>query len=111
MAKAWKILAELLNVTQTKGKSMEMEIKHVHVMPYIDQGELVVELTIEDQPVAPISQKLEQLFEEFLDYRRNKNDSNLDPQYREEVVNMVATLRSIARQLEIETDGLRGALH
>ena len=90
---------------------MEQEIKHVHVMPYIEQGELVVEIAIEGIEVTPIAQRLEQVFEEFLDYRRNPNDSGLNPQYREEVVNMVATLRTIARELEIETDGLRGGLH
>ena len=88
-----------------------MELKHIHVMPYISDGELVIELAIEDVPVSPVAQKIEQVFEEFLDFRRNPNDSGLDPQYREEVINMVATLRTIARELEIETDGLRGGLH
>jgi hypothetical protein len=91
--------------------NMEQEIKHVQVMPYIDQGELVVEIAIDGIEVTPIAQKITQVFEEFLDYRRNKNESGLNPEYREEVVNMVATLRSIARELEIETDGLRGGLH
>lgn len=89
----------------------QQEIKHVHIMPYVQDGELVVEIAIDGVEVSPIAQKLEQVFEEFLDYRRNKNDSGLNPEYREEVVNMVATLRSIARELEIETDGLRGGLH
>jgi hypothetical protein len=88
-----------------------MEIKHVHIMPFIEEGELVVDINIDGIPVTPVAQKLEQVFEEYLDYRRNKNDSNLDPQYREETVNLIATLRSIARELEIETDGLKGGLH
>ncbi len=90
---------------------MELEIKHIQVMPYINQGELIVEIAVDGIEVNPIAQRLEQVFEEFLDYRRNKNDSGLNPEHREEVVNMVATLRTIARQLEIETDGLRGGLH
>lgn len=88
-----------------------MEIKHVHVMPFIEEGELVVDINIDGVQVTPVAQKLEQVFEEYLDYRRNKHDSSLDPQYREETVHLTATLRSIARELEIETDGLKGGLH
>ncbi len=90
---------------------MEVEVKHVHVMPYIEEGQLVVDLNIDGIPVTPVAQKLEQIFEEYLDYRRNKNDSHLNPEYREETVNLIATLRYIASQLEIETDGLRRELH
>jgi hypothetical protein len=88
-----------------------MEIKHIHIMPFIENGELVVDLSIDGQEVAPVAQKLEMVFEEYLDYRRNKNDSSLDPQYREETVNLIATLRYIAQQLERETDDLRRELH
>ena len=88
-----------------------MEIKHIHIMPYIENGELVVDLAVDGQEIAPVAQKLEQVFEEYLDYRRNKNDSSLDPQYREETVNLIATLRYVAKQLEMETDGLRKELH
>ena len=88
-----------------------MEIKHIHIMPYIENGELVVDLAVDGQEIAPVAQKLEQVFEEYMDYRRNKNDSSLDPQYREETVNLVATLRYIAQQLEVETDGMRRELH
>lgn len=88
-----------------------MEVKHVHIMPFIEEGELVIDINIDGNQVQPVAQKLEQVFEEYLDYRRNKHDSNLDPQYREETVNLTATLRSIARSLEIETDGLKGGLH
>jgi hypothetical protein len=88
-----------------------MEIKHIHIMPFIENGELVVDLNIDGQEVAPVAQKLEMVFEEYLDYRRNKNDSGLDPQYREETVNLIATLRYIAQQLETETDGMRRDLH
>ncbi len=90
---------------------MEVEVKHVHVMPYIEEGQLVVDLSIDGIPVTPVAQKLEQIFEEYLDYRRNKNDRHLNPEYREETVNLIATLRYIASQLEIETDGLRRELH
>lgn len=88
-----------------------MEIKHIHIMPYIENGELVVDLAVDGQEIAPVAQKLEQVFEEYMDYRRNKNDSGLDPQYREETVNLIATLRYIAQQLEVETDGMRRELH
>jgi hypothetical protein len=87
-----------------------MEIRHIHVMPFIDQGELVVELHVDGQEVAPVAQRLEQIFEEYLDYRRNPEDSGLDPQHREETVNLIATLRYIAQQLERETDDLRRTL-
>ena len=88
-----------------------MEIKHIHIMPFIENGELIVDLNIDGQDVAPVAQKLEMVFEEYLDYRRNKTDSSLDPQYREETVNLIATLRYIAQQLERETDDLRRELH
>jgi hypothetical protein len=88
-----------------------MEIKHIHIMPFIENGDLVVDLNIDGQEVAPVTQKLEMVFEEYLDYRRNKHDSSLDPQYREETVNLIATLRYIAQQLEKETDDLRRELH
>jgi hypothetical protein len=80
-------------------------------MPYIENGELVVDLAVDGQEIAPIAQKLEMVFEEYLDYRRRPNESALDPKYREETVNLVATLRYIAQQLEQETDGLRRELH
>lgn len=88
-----------------------MEIKHIHIMPFIENGELIVDLNIDGQEIAPVAQKLEMVFEEYLDYRRNKTDSSLDPQYREETVNLIATLRYIAQQLERETDDLRRELH
>ena len=88
-----------------------MEIKHIHIMPFIENGELVVDLNVDGQEIAPVAQKLEMVFEEYLDFRRNKNDSGLDPQYREETVNLIATLRYIAQQLEVETDGMRRELH
>jgi hypothetical protein len=88
-----------------------MEVKHIHIMPYIDQGELVVEMSVEGQEINPVCQTLEQIFEEYLDYRRNKHDSNLDPQYIEETLNLISSLRTIARNLEIETNELKGALH
>jgi hypothetical protein len=88
-----------------------MEIKHIRIMPFIENGELVVDLNIDGQEVAPVAQKLEMIFEEYLDYRRNPHDSHLDSQYREETVNLIATLRYIAKQLEVETDGMRRELH
>jgi|688.fasta_scaffold58857_4 hypothetical protein len=88
-----------------------MEIKHVHIMPFVEEGELVIDINIDGVPVSPVAQRLEQVFEEYLDYRRNKHDSSLDPQYREETILLIATLRNIARELELETEGLKGGLH
>lgn len=87
------------------------KIETVQILPYVENGELVVDLAIDGQEVAPVAQTLDQVFDEYLDYRRNQNDSGLDPKYREETVNLVAQLRYIARNLEIECDGLRGELH
>lgn len=86
-------------------------IKTVHIMPFIENGELVVDLSIDGQEVTPVAQKLEQVFEEYLDYRRRPNESSMDPQYREETVELIALLRYIATQLERETDDLRRELH
>ncbi len=88
-----------------------MEIKTIQIMPYISDGELVVELNVDGQEVVPVAQKLEQVFEEYLDHRRNQHDSRLSSEFREETVTLVATLRYIARQLELETDDLRRELH
>jgi hypothetical protein len=80
-------------------------------MPFVEEGELVIDINIDGVPVSPVAQRLEQVFEEYLDYRRNKHDSSLDPQYREETILLIATLRNIARELELETEGLKGGLH
>ncbi len=88
-----------------------MTISTIKIMPYVDDGDLVVELLVDGQEVTPVVQTLDQIFEEFLDYRRSKTGSEIDPECREELVNTIAQLRTIARRLEIEVDGMRGYLN
>lgn len=82
------------------------EVRKFQLAPYIEDGDLVIESSINGAECSPVSMKLEQLFAEFLDYRRMRYESRISPNYREEVLNMVATLRTIAREMEMEIDDL-----
>jgi hypothetical protein len=77
----------------------------LQMYPYIDEGDLVIESSLDGVDCSPARQKLEMLFSDFLDYRRLRYESTIAPGYRQEVVEMIATLRTIAREMEVEVDG------
>lgn len=77
----------------------------LQMYPFIDDGDLVIESTLDGVECSPVQLKLEQLFTDFLDYRRLRYESSIAPGYRQEVVELIATLRMIAREMEIDVDG------
>lgn len=82
------------------------EVRSFQLAPYIEDGDLVIESSINGNPCSPVSMKVEQLFAEFLDWRRERYESKIAPGYRQEVFEMIATLRTIAREMELEIDDL-----
>ena len=78
---------------------------NLQMFPYIDDGDLIIDSTLDGVECNPARLKLEQLFTDFLDYRRLRYESSIAPGYRQEVVEMIATLRMIAREMEIDVDG------
>lgn len=74
--------------------------------PYIDEGDLVIDSRIDGEPCNTIRTKLEVLFDDYLDYRREMYSADIRPEYRLEVREMVGVLRNIAREMEIEIDAI-----
>lgn len=75
------------------------------IYPYVEDGDLVIDSTLNGEELKPLSLKLSQLFTDFLEYRRAYNTSDIHPNHRQEVVEAIALLRHIAREMEIEIDG------
>lgn len=75
------------------------------IYPYVDEGDLVIESTFNGEDLKPLKIKLSQLFTDFLDYRRLMYSSEISPNFRPEVVETIALLRHIAREMEVEIDG------
>lgn len=82
-----------------------MERMKFNIYPYIEDGDLVIETSLEDSDLEPVRLKLEQLFTDFLEYRREMFSSELSHHHRPEVVDTIALLRHIAREMEVEIDG------
>lgn len=73
------------------------------VYPYVDNGNLILDIyTIGDKEFSR-SVPLTVLFNDFIEYRRNPLEKAVThPEERNEVVEAVALLRFIARELEKE---------
>lgn len=82
------------------------EVRTFQINPYIEEGDLVIESSINGIECKPVSLKVEQLFADFLDWRRERYESRIAPGYRQEVFEMIAILRTIAREMELEIDDL-----
>lgn len=77
----------------------------VELFPYFEDGDLVIDSSINGVESNPARLQLAQLFTDFLDYRRVRHESTIAPPFRGEVMETIALLRSIAREMEIELDG------
>lgn len=76
----------------------------IALFPYVDEGELVIDLSIDGEPLNSVRTRLEILFDDYLDYRRDRYGSDIDPRYRIEIIEMIGTLRNIAREMEKDID-------
>ncbi len=81
----------------------------IKLFPYIIGGQLVTDVIIDGEDVGVTTVDLKQLFQEYLEDRWERD--GLSPEYRQETLELVAYLRDIAKQLEIETDGMQRGLH
>lgn len=77
----------------------------VELFPYFDEGDVVIDSSINGVASNPARLQLAQLFTDYLDYRRVRHESTIAPPFRGEVMETIALLRSIAREMEIELDG------
>lgn len=77
----------------------------LNIYPFVEDGDLVIETKLDQQDCPQVRLKLSQLFSDFIDYRRMMHSSEINPNWRPEVVETVALLRYIAREMEIEIDG------
>lgn len=75
--------------------------------PYIEDGDLIIDATLDGNECAPVRLKLAQLFQDFIDYRKERFSSAIGSSFREEVAELVAELRTIAREMEVELNGTR----
>lgn len=78
----------------------------LQIYPFVEDGDLIIDSTLNGEELKPLSIKLSQLFTDFLEYRRAYNTSDIHPNHRQEVVETIALLRHIAREMEVEIDGL-----
>lgn len=76
----------------------------VELFPFIDEGQLVIDSNLNGEPNSQVKTKLEVLFDDFMDYRRDRYGSNIDNRYRLEIIEMIGTLRNIAREMEKDID-------
>lgn len=77
----------------------------LQIYPFVEDGDLVIDSSLNGEELKPVKLKLSQLFTDFLEYRRSYNTSDIHPNDRQEVVETIALLRHIARELEVEIDG------
>lgn len=87
----------------------DKETAEIKLFPYIINGKLVTDVIINDQEVGITETDLDVLFREYLEDRWAGD--GLSPEYREETIELIAYLRSVAKDLEIETDGMKRGLH
>lgn len=76
----------------------------IEMYPYIDEGQLIIDTSLDGQACNPVKTKLEVLFDDFMDYRRDRFGSDIDSRYRTEIIEMISTLRNIAREMEKDID-------
>ena len=77
----------------------------LEIYPFIEDGDLVIDTKLDGNECPPVRHKLSQVFADFLDYRRMMYSSEINHNARPEVVETIALLRYIAREMEIEIDG------
>lgn len=77
------------------------------IYPYVEDGDLIVESNLNGQECAPVRLRIAQLFQDFIDYRKERFSSSIASGFKEEVMEMVAELRTIAREMEVELNGNR----
>lgn len=77
----------------------------LEIYPFIEDGDLIIDTKLDGVDCPPVRQKLTQVFEDFMDYRRMMHSSEINHNWRPEVVETIALLRYIAREMEIEIDG------
>ena len=78
----------------------------LQIYPFVEDGDLVIDTTLNGEELKPVQIKLSQLFTDFIEYRRVFNTTDIHPNDRQEVVETIALLRHIARELEVEIDGI-----
>ena len=75
---------------------------NLEMFPYFDEGDLIIDSSINGVACNPARLQLTQLFTDYLDYRRLRYESTIAPPFRSDVIETIALLRSIAREMEIE---------
>ncbi len=81
----------------------------IRLYPYIINTDLVVDVVIDDEDAGLVQFPLQQVFREYVEDRTERD--GFSPEYRQEVIELVAYLRHVASELELETDKLRKELH
>lgn len=77
--------------------------KPVYVYPWINNDQLMID--IDEEPSQGIN--LVSLFSEYMSYFRLM-DGTIPPDHHKEIMNAIALLRFIARDMETELEGNRG---
>jgi hypothetical protein len=76
------------------------------ISPYIDRGRLMLDCTVNEQDIDdPQGISLMELFDCYMDYFRLPSGEVAEYHYKE-ILDTVALLRLIAREMETEVDGL-----
>lgn len=78
---------------------------NVELFPYFEEGDLIIDCAVNGVECRAVRLQLAQLFTDYLDYHRVRHESTIAPVFRKDVMETIALLRSIAREMEIELDG------
>jgi hypothetical protein len=78
----------------------------VNIYPYIEDNTFNMDVVLNGQEDKTVSVELTKLFKEYLEFRTVVGQKRVSPNHRQEVIEMVATLRYVAKEMENEVDDL-----
>lgn len=78
----------------------------VAIFPYIEDTTFNMDIVVNGEEYKTVSVGLNKLFREYLSFRTVVGENKINPNHRQEVVEMIACLRYIAKEMEVEVDDL-----
>lgn len=82
---------------------MSTEKKVVGVFPYLDTHDLVVDVSIDDQPLSPIRIPLVDLVSDYIAYNQEMFSSTISESNKPDALALCGLLRLCAKRIEEST--------
>lgn len=91
----------------TESTSFKIKPKlEVNIYPYIEDTSFNMDVVVNGKEEKTVSVGLTKLFREYLNFRTAVGQVKVHQNHRQEVIEMVALLRYIAKEMEVEVDDL-----